>query len=204
MITFGLLISWTAVATAATLSPGPDTILVISHAANRGPRAGIAAALGIVVGGVWYMLLCGFGFLSLLNAEPALYFALRMFGACYLAWLGFRLLRASLTVTYSFNINSVATSSSPFRQGFLTNILNPKVAMFYLAVLPQFVGLGPHAPILGMVLIAIHYFTALMWFVLLALTVGRVGMRARKFTRCCEGVLGFAFLGLAGRLAFSK
>src|SRR5207247_142974 len=92
-----------------------------------------------------------------------------------------------------------------FRQAFLTNALNPKVALFYLAVLPQFAS-GPHAPAIGVLLIAIHYGFAALWMPIVAFAASHARSIALKsvFARWLEGVLGIFFVGLAGRLALTQ
>ena len=205
MMTMNLLATWSVVAILATLSPGPDLLIVTTSAARHGTRAGLAAAAGIAVGGVWYAALCGFGFLSLLNASPLLYLIARSVGAAYLAWLGLRLLAGAVRPAPDV-VGGPLTSGAPFRQGLLTNIFNPKVAVFYLAILPQFVGIGPDAPLLGVALIGIHYAIAAVWFSVIAVVAGRAGHRVVRspVVRWVEGVLGAAFVGFAGRLAISR
>ena len=151
-----LLLTWSALALVASISPGPDTLVVAGHAARNGLRAGLAAAAGIVAGGLWYMLLFGFGFLRLLNAWPMLFLIVKICGALYLAFLGVKLLIGAVKAE-TRHPEKPLDLSAPFRQALLTNALNPKVALFYLAVLPQFVGSGPNAPAFGVLLIAIHY-----------------------------------------------
>jgi threonine/homoserine/homoserine lactone efflux protein len=199
------LLAWTALATAATMSPGPDTLLVLGHAA-RSWRDGALAAAGIVAGGLWYMLLSGFGLMSLLTASHLLFEIVKIAGALYLGWLGCGLLRGAIKPQPVVAGQTMTPLRSPFRQGFLTNALNPKVALFYLAVLPQFVGSGPNAPYFGMVLIAIHYLTAAVWFTILVLFVSRAGgvLRETNVWRWLEGALGAAFVGLAGKLALER
>ena len=95
---------------------------------------------------------------------------------------------------------------SPFRQGLLTNVLNPKIAVFYMAVLPQFAGHGAGAPLKGVLLIAIHYAMGGIWMAGLALGAGRMGeaFRASAAMRWLEGVAGVFLLGVAGRLAVER
>ena len=144
-----IVIAWSMLALAATLSPGPDTLLVASHAARNGRRAGLLAAAGIAAGGLWYMMLSGFGLLSLLVASPVLFAIVKTVGALYLAWLGIGLLRGAIWPKAADGSSPVELGHAPFRQAFVTNALNPKVALFYLAALPQFVGNGSDAPALG-------------------------------------------------------
>jgi threonine/homoserine/homoserine lactone efflux protein len=205
MISTTTLFAWAAIALITAISPGPDVLLVTGHAARNGKRAGLLAVAGITVGGLWYMLLCGFGFLSVLKASPLLFTTVKIGGALYLAWLGYGLLRGALRPLVQAEPKSL-TLSAPFYQGLVTNILNPKVALFYLAALPQFTGNGPDAPTHGVILIGIHYLIGTVWLVFLAfLASGARGLaKNTKIWRSVEGVLGTAFIGLAGKLAFER
>lgn len=199
------LLAWTALAIALVLSPGPDTILVVGQSARRGLRAGLAATAGVTVGGTWYMALCGFGFLSVLNAVPGLFAVVKTVGAIYLAWLGLQLLRGAIRQTADGEARPPALGA-PFRQGFLTTVLNPKVAVFFLAALPQFVGTGPGAPMHGVALVGIVYGIGAVWLSIVAITATLAGRRIGRSSamRWFEGVLGAAFIGLAGRLALAR
>jgi threonine/homoserine/homoserine lactone efflux protein len=203
--TLSLLLAWSALALAAAMSPGPDTLLVAGHAARGGLRAGLAAVAGIVTGGLWYMALLGAGLLSLLSASPTLFLVVKIGGAVYLAWLGFKLILGAVRGAPAEEPKPVSLSA-PFRQGLVTNALNPKVALFYLAALPQFVGSGPDAPLFGMLLIAIHYALGGIWLSLVAAGAARAGgvVRASAAMRWLEGALGAAFIALAGRLALVR
>jgi len=191
-------------ALAVTLSPGPDTLLVASHGARRGLRAGLAAVSGIVAGGVYYALLIGFGALNLLVAVPALFVTVKIAGALYLAWLGAGMIWRAWRGRDEAEAKPVRLEQ-PFLQGFLTNALNPKVAIFYLAALPQFAS-GPSAPMVGVLLIAIHYAMGAVWLSCVALAASRARRIALKstFVRWLEGAVGVFFVGVAGRLALSQ
>ena len=198
------LIAWSGLALLVALTPGPDVLLVAGHAARGGRRAGLLATAGIITGGLWYMLLCGFGFLTVLTASPALFAIVKFGGALYLAYLGVQLVRGALQPRDgSAEAKLLAV---PFRQGLITNTLNPKVALFYVAALPQFTGSGPNAPLLGVALIAIHYAIGAIVLSALAVGAGSAGKVARgsNFWRWLEGALGVAFLGLAGKLAAER
>jgi threonine/homoserine/homoserine lactone efflux protein len=150
------------------------------------------------------MALCGFGFLSVLNAVPGLFLIVKIAGALYLLWLGFQMLRGAIRPVPQ--AEQVAIVGAPFRQGFVSTILNPKVAVFFLAALPQFVGNGPDAPLHGVLLIAIVYGLGLVWCSLLAVLATHAGRRVGQSSamRWFEGALGVAFIGLAGRLALAR
>jgi len=199
------LLAWSALALIVTLTPGPDTLLVAAHGARNGARAGMAAVLGILTGVAWYGSLIAFGALSVLVAVPALFFAVKVAGAVYLAWLGagmiWRAVRGEGAVGSARSIDLRA----PFAQGFFTNALNPKVALFYLAALPQFAS-GPNAPAIGLMLLAIHAAFGLMWLSVVALAASRARAISwnTKFVRWLEGAVGVFFVGVAGRLALAQ
>lgn len=205
MISLAALLAWSALALAATLSPGPDTLLVASHGARGGFRAGLAAAAGIVAGGVWYAALIGFGALNLLIAAPMLFLVVKIAGALYLAWLGLSMIWHAWRGRAETAAKADVDLRQPFLQAFLTNALNPKVALFYLAVLPQFAS-GPNAPMIGVLLIAIHFGWAALYFPVVAFMASRARRIAwnNTFVRWLEGALGVFFVGLAGRLAFVR
>lgn len=202
MIEPAALLAWTVLAAAATLSPGPDTLLVASHAARGGLRAGLAAAAGIVAGGVYYAVLIGFGALNVLVAIPTLFMIVKIAGALYLAWLGFGMIWSAVRGKADDAPAKPIELHQPFMQAFLTNALNPKVALFYLAVLPQFAS-GSNAPMIGVLLIAIHYATAAIWMPCVAIAASGARRLAWNtgLVRWIEGAIGAFFVALAGRLA---
>jgi threonine/homoserine/homoserine lactone efflux protein len=202
VISGAALLAWSALALAVTLSPGPDTLLVASHAARNGVRAGLAAVLGIVAGGVYYAALIGFGALKLLIAVPPLFLAVKVAGALYLAWLGVGMIWRAWRGRGTGVADKAVRLEQPFAQAFLTNALNPKVAIFYLAALPQFAS-GPHAPVVGVLLIAIHYAMGAVWLSCMAYAASRARRIALNSTlvRWLEGTVGVFFIGVAGRVA---
>lgn len=198
------ILAWSALALGVTLTPGPDTMLVAGHAARGGARAGLGATAGIVAGGLWYMALCGFGYLSLISASPKLYMLVKTVGALYLGYVGVKMILGAFTGETI--VKSPAKLGAPFRQGLLTNALNPKVAVFYLAALPQFIGHGPNAAMIGVLLIAIHYLFGAIWLSTVALGVARAGKSLKKsgVMRALEGAIGAFLVAVAGRLAFER
>jgi threonine/homoserine/homoserine lactone efflux protein len=201
-----IIAAWSALALATAISPGPDTLLVVGHAARGGRNAGLLAAAGTTTGGLWYVLLCGFGMLSVLAASPLLFSIVKMVGTFYLAWIGFGLLRGAFRPEKSTSAAKAPLWARPFRQGILTNVLNPKVALFYLAALPQFVGNGASAPQMGMLLIVIHYALGGIWLATLAFAAGKASdaMTHSTIWRSLEGAIGAAFIGIAGKLALER
>jgi threonine/homoserine/homoserine lactone efflux protein len=136
MPSLNLFLVFMAGAVALNLTPGPDMTFVLAQAAHRGTRAGIAAALGGSVGALFHTTLAAFGLSALFAAFPLAFDIVRYAGAAYLVWIAIGMLRHPPHLNAAGQGNSIHTA---FRQGLLTNVLNPKVAMFFIAFLPQFV-----------------------------------------------------------------
>jgi threonine/homoserine/homoserine lactone efflux protein len=200
------LLAWSALALIVTLTPGPDTLLVASHGARGGFRAGMAAVLGIMTGVLWYGSLIAFGALSILVAVPALFMAVKIAGALYLAWLGAGMIWSAVRNERDAMAAKPLDLRQPYAQGFFTNALNPKVALFYLAALPQFAGTGADAPMIGLMLLAIHAVFGLVWlsFIAFAASRARSIVWNSAVTRWLEGAVGVFFVGVAGRLALAQ
>ncbi|MBA3667647.1 MAG: LysE family translocator [Sphingomonas sp.] len=204
MSLLAIFAAWVALATVATVSPGPDTALVVAQTIKRGRRAGIFVALGIGVGNLWYAALFGFGLIKLLSAQPTVYTIVKVAGAAYLAWIGFKMVRSAFA---GEGPQAVATAEgSPFRQGLISNVLNPKIALFFLAAIPQFAGNGPNAPFIGVALIAVNGLINFIWLTIVAIGVQSAGNRIGRsnFFRWIEGLIGVGLMGIAARVAFSR
>lgn len=206
MIEPGALLAWSALALIVTLTPGPDTLLVASHAARSGARAGLAALAGIMTAVVFfYGSLIAFGALSILVAVPALFMAAKIAGALYLAWLGVGMIWRAVKGRRSDAAARPLDLKQPYAQGFFTNALNPKVALFYLAALPQFAS-GPNAPMIGVLLLAIHAAFGVVWLTFIAFAAARARTIAwdSGVVRWLEGAVGAFFIGVAGRPAVAQ
>jgi threonine/homoserine/homoserine lactone efflux protein len=121
------------------LTPGPNMIYVISRSLTQGPAAGIVSLGGVALGFVFYMLCAAFGITALLFAVPYAYDALRFAGAAYLLWLAWQALKPGGRSPFQVKKLDVDSPGKLFAMGLLTNLLNPKIAMLYLALLPQFI-----------------------------------------------------------------
>ncbi len=121
---------------ALNLTPGPDMAFVLAQSASGGARRGIAAALGIGAGTLFHMSLAAFGLTALFTAWPLAFDIVRYAGAAYLLWIGVGMIRHPPHLRPAAR---EASAWSAFRRGVLTNVMNPKVAMFFIAFLPQFV-----------------------------------------------------------------
>lgn len=126
------------------LTPGPDVVYIVSTALKSGVRAGIVAALGIVSGCFVHVFAAALGVGALLATSATAFTVLKWVGAAYLMWMGVKLLlvKGGSSVLPAVASHEPADLGRIFRQGFLTNVLNPKVALFFLAFVPQFIAPG--------------------------------------------------------------
>jgi threonine/homoserine/homoserine lactone efflux protein len=181
--------------------PGPDFAITVRWAAAGGFRAGLRAALGVVTGCTIWGAVAVAGLAALLTASPVAYEVLRVVGAGYLVWMAARLIgRAGHGAV---DAGAAAPAHRAFRQGMVTNLLNPKIAAFYVGVLPLLVPPGfPHAlTMAGLVLV--HQVLGLIWLGLTAFAVsrGRSVLTRPGVRAWLDRVTGVVLLGFAGRLA---
>ena len=132
------LIGFALVALGIALTPGPNMIYVISRSLTQGVAAGLISLGGVALGFVVYMLCAAFGITALLLAVPYAYDALRFGGTAYLLYLAWQAMRPGGRSPFQVKTLSVDRPRKLFLMGFVTNLLNPKIAMLYLALLPQF------------------------------------------------------------------
>jgi len=193
-----------AAALALNVTPGPDMLFCFASGVGRGPKAGVAASLGVAAGALVHTLAAALGLAGLLMASPLAFETVRWAGAAYLAWLAWKSFRAPpLSVE---GTEAVRTSLwRIFGRGALTNVLNPKVALFFLAFLPQFID-----PAAGSVAVQAVVLGTLMNLggTLVNMAVGASGgglgrllARHPLAARVQNWIVGTIFLGLAARLA---
>lgn len=203
-----LLLAYLASATALTLSPGPDTMFVLASSASGGARAGLAATLGIAAGCLAHATMAALGISALIAASPAAFEALRIAGALYLLWIGIGALRAAYKGFREEGQRpetaGETASWDAFRRGALTNVLNPKVGIFYVAFLPQFTNasLGS-VPLQIVVLATIHILIGILWLGALSIASGRAAetlARNRRVRAWLDGTAGLVYIALAWRM----
>lgn len=192
-------------AIALNLTPGPDMTFVLAQSAARGTRAGILAALGITLGSLVHMTMAVLGLAALLAALPLAFNIIRLAGALYLAWIALSLWRHPSTFGKS-NASSVPNTSGAFRQGFVTNLFNPKVALFFLAFLPQFVVHGAVSAALQILFLGLAFnISGTMVNMMVALCSGRIADSLRHMPRVGRWIgraSASVMMGLALRLAW--
>jgi threonine/homoserine/homoserine lactone efflux protein len=137
MVDFTSLAIFMTATLALNLAPGPDMLYVSTRSLTQGRRAGVISALGIAAGSVVHTVAIASGLAALLRALPLAYEIVRLAGAAYLIWLGVQALRGKAGPASGQPLDRTSEWAI-FRQGAVTNILNPKVALFFLAFLPQF------------------------------------------------------------------
>lgn len=133
------IIGFALVALGIAVTPGPNMIYVISRSLTQGVAAGLISLGGVALGFVFYMLCAALGITALLFAVPYAYDALRFAGAAYLLWLAWQAIRPGGASPFQVKKLKVDGQRKLFAMGLLTNLLNPKIAMLYLALLPQFI-----------------------------------------------------------------
>lgn len=142
-------------------TPGPDVLYIVSSALKNGVRAGIVAALGIVSGCLVHVFAAALGVGALLATSATAFSVLKWVGAAYLVWMGVKLLLArggsSVVPAAGASAREPADLGRVYRQGFLTNVLNPKVALFFLAFVPQFIAPGTEDKLTAFLLLGLLF-----------------------------------------------
>jgi threonine/homoserine/homoserine lactone efflux protein len=190
------------------LTPGPDTFYILGRSMAQGRGAGIASAFGISTGSLVHTFAAAFGLSALLVASASAFLAIMLAGAVYLVYLGARML---FSRAFAASIPTAFSSSgfwAVYRQGLLTNVLNPKVALFFLAFMPQFIAGDSPTKFAGFITLGLSFITTgTLWCLCLAWFSSLLGDRLRGSTTFAEvlnrtaGAL-FVFLGV--RLATTK
>ena len=196
------------------VTPGPDTAYIVGRSVAQGRTAGLMSALGISAGCCVHTLACAFGLTALLAASAAAFTVIKAVGALYLIYLGVRLIFAGRAVADGSNESPrVVTPAARsvfalFRQGFVTNVTNPKVILFFVSFFPQFVESGSGSkPIAFLVLGAVFVLMSTCWNGFVAWIAGSVTRRmsGRPAVKCwLDRAVGSAFVGLGVRLALAR
>jgi len=202
------LLAFIAASVLITIAPGPDNLMVLGHGISRGREAGIAVALGCALGCATHTLWAALGVSAVIAASEAAFFVLKLLGGGYLLWLGINALRhAGETPVREDAALALHDSARYLRRGFIANAVNPKVALFFLAFLPQFVDTAA-ASVTSQILVlgglfAIQtavIFSAIAYF---SAVIGLWLARRPGAGRWLDRASGALFVGLGLKLAFS-
>jgi threonine/homoserine/homoserine lactone efflux protein len=207
------LLSFSLAAGLLTITPGLDTALVLRTAAVEGRKQAMLAGIGICSGCLFWGAAASLGLSALLAVSGFAYSVLRIVGAVYLGYLGIRLfIRAFASTSSSSNGEPVwkndkgGGNSLWLKRGLLTNFLNPKIGVFYLSFLPQFIPAGVQVWPFSMLLALIHATEGLLWFLLLANTTKLLSswLRQRRVVAAVDSAMGAILIAFGLKLAFDK
>ncbi|HVI74891.1 MAG TPA: LysE family translocator [Anaeromyxobacteraceae bacterium] len=201
------VIAFAGIAGLVTLTPGADTMLVVRSALVRGRRAGLLTVLGVGSGLFIHATLSALGLSVVLVRSARAFEIVKLAGALYLVFLGVQAIRgAARGAPIGESPAGPAGAHRAYVEGLLTNVLNPKVAIFYLAFLPQFI--GPSDPVLerSILLASIHFVEGLVWLSLVTLFVARLRtvLAQPRVRRALESFSGLVFIAFGVKLAISR
>jgi len=207
------LFSFTLAAGFLTITPGLDTALVLRTASVEGRKQGLLAGVGICFGCLVWGAAASFGLSALLAVSGFAYHMLRIVGAIYLGYLGIKLFIRAFART-SLNNTAEPESERPergdgsrwFRRGLLTNLLNPKIGVFYLSFLPQFIPAGVQVWSFSILLALIHATEGLLWFLLLTSATEwlSIWLKQRRVVMALDSAMGAIFVAFGLKIAFDK
>lgn len=202
-----LLLAFVAAATVLTLTPGVDTAMVLRAAISGGRRQAVMASIGIALGCLIWGASVALGLGVLLLASETAYTVVKFAGVAYLVGLGVKLLLKPRT---ALDADAVAVQTQDgagaFWRGFLTNLLNPKVGVFYITFLPQFVPAAANVPVHSFLLACLHVLLSLLWFSMLiaaTLPLSRF-LRHPSVLSLMDRLTGTVFIAFGARLAVSS
>ena len=188
------------------IAPGPDMLYVIGRSLGQGRKAGIVSALGIFVGCWAHILAAAFGIAALLRSSPIAFNVVRYAGAAYLVYLGVKMIvQHGNLAAQQLKPDSLAAI---FRQGVITNVLNPKVALFFLAFLPQFIDARRGSVVWQILLLGLIFniggTVVNLGVACAGGTLGELLRRNARFARLQQWFTGLVFIGLGARLAWQR
>lgn len=208
MPTLAALTSFALIAALLTITPGLDTAIVLRTAAVVGRRRASGVIAGVGTGVFLWGALAALGVSALLTASRVAYDVVRLAGAAYLVWTGLRMLVAAARAS---SLPTVAADVAPdrflggWRQGLLTNLLNPEVGVFYAALLPQFIPAGEPQLSWGLTLAAVHVTMGTVWLTLLMPAAGAASrwLRRPRVSRAIDALAGTAITAFGVKPAAS-
>lgn len=190
------------------ITPGADTLYIVSRSAASGAKAGAVAALGIGAGCFVHIFAAALGLSAILAASATAFLVVKLVGAAYLVYLGVAMLRSGVKHAVSAAPLPAAPISRIFAQGVLTNVLNPKVALFFLAFLPQFIDSGTPDKVTAFLFLGLVFnVNGTLWNLLVARIAATAGHRIRlagRAARWLQWAVGGAFIALGVKLALSE
>jgi threonine/homoserine/homoserine lactone efflux protein len=189
------------------ITPGTDTLYILARSVTQGRRAGIVSVLGISSGILVHTLFAAFGLSAILATSASAFTTIKVAGALYLIYLGLRTLLRKSQSSIAAEANFMSNWQI-YRQGIITNVLNPKVAIFFLAFLPQFVDPTAGLGVLPFLLLGVLFVTGgTIWCLIIAAFAARAALTVRrngKIAGWLERISGCLYIGLGLNLLRSK
>jgi threonine/homoserine/homoserine lactone efflux protein len=190
------------------ITPGQDTLYIVGRSVSQGRRAGVLSVLGISTGCLVHTLAAAFGLSALLAASSEAFMVVKFIGSAYLVYLGFQMILSRASAPRQLTTGQPARGWMIYRQGILTNVLNPKVALFFLAFLPQFIESGSNTKVVAFLILGLTFiFNGTIWCMLVVWFSSVFSQRLRQ-RRSMESWLkraaGALFVGLGLKIALEK
>lgn len=200
------LMAFTAIAAVLAFTPGADTLLVIKNSVRNGAGGGWATAVGVLSGTLFHAMISALGLSVIIAQSDPLFQSLKGLGALYLVWLGIQTLRSGGAGAGEEESHGTKALTECFQEGLVTNLLNPKVAIFYIALLPQFINPGDSVLAKSILLASIHNGLSLLWLGGLAAAIGRgrAWVQQKRVRDWLARISGVVLIGLGIRLALES
>jgi len=204
-----LLPSYLIAITLLTITPGVDTMLIIRNSARGGWKDGVVSSFGICSGLFIHAGISALGISIILMQTAWAFSGLKLMGACYLIWLGISNWKSILQKKQLIVKDNLSTEGSSFkcmrslREGFLSNVLNPKAAIFYMAFFPQFINPSQSAVVQSLILAGFHFIIAMIWQSFLALSINKAKnwLQQPRVNQIFGGLTGSVMIFLGFKLA---
>ena len=200
------ILGFTFIALLLVISPGPNGLLIAKTVPTQGKKAGFSNVLGFLAAFYLHGALSILGISVLLTKSADLFFIVKVVGALYLSWIGVKSLISAYrnvdSVKVETGISDKQTLRKSFLEGFLTNVLNPKVSMFYLAAFPQFIPVGDYSVLYAFLLVTIHSVMNVFWFSSMVILFSRLSFigKSGSFQRILKSITGVVFIGFGVKL----
>ena len=200
------VIAFALVAAVLAITPGADTMLVLKNGIRFGSTAGWSTTFGILGGTVVHAVISALGISVVVAQSETLFQIIKALGALYLVWLGVQAFRTAGHQPASGSSGGSTFVRGAFMEGLITNILNPKVAIFYIALLPQFISAGDPVLVKSLLLAGIHNLMSLLWLGTLVMVIsrGKLWMRKQIVQAWLSRISGVILIGLGMRLALES
>ncbi len=190
------------------ITPGQDTFYIVGRSVSQGRRAGVLSVLGISTGCLVHTLAAAFGLSAVLAASSEAFMVVKFIGAAYLVYLGFQMILSRASAPKQLATGQPARGWIIYRQGILTNVLNPKVALFFLAFLPQFIESGSNTKVVAFLILGLTFiFNGTIWCMLVVWFSSIFSQRLRRrhsLESWLKRAAGALFVGLGLKIALEN